>query len=231
MRQLGEGRREWLRAIETPSFDVVESPSVEASSEVLARLRFNLPIEDIADTFNDKLSYDCAGYDDLVRMATGMRPIVAKYRLFGEAPDVNGILRSFLANYERVHAGLEEAHRAIQDPPSRRADIKARLEEANRALTAAHALGGSFYRPDPFGPIQAPIPPLLPPAGLLCPWCRQPDLRVCGHLANWQAQQPNQPQGRICACMRANLKPGASKCDRCASQAMLVPACAFDGDD
>ena len=198
-------QRPQLLAISTPAFGVTEVPVVEPSSAVLARLEFHLPIEAIPDTFNDKLDYTCRGYADLVRLAEGMLPIVNKYKLFGEAPNVHGILQSFRANFGRVQAGLERAHHAVQDPPSRLADVRARLEDANVALRAAQALGASFYRPEKAGP-RAPVP-------LLCPHgCGVPPDQ-CGHQAfGYQAMHRNQ---RMCACQRAQVNPGANLCLAC----------------
>ena len=40
------------------------------------------------------------------RLAEGMFPITRKYMLFGDAPNVNPILLSFQANYEKEGEGL-----------------------------------------------------------------------------------------------------------------------------
>lgn len=77
-----------------------------------------------------------------------MAPIVSKFQLFGEAPNVSPTLRSFRANYERIVAGLDHCWALLQDAPSSSGVIQAKLEEANVALRAAAALGVHFVRND-----------------------------------------------------------------------------------
>ena len=197
VREMQRHQQRWLRAISTPVFGVAEVPVVEPSSTVLARLEFSLPIEAIPDTFNDKLDYTCRSYADLVRLVEGMLPIVNKYKLFGDAPNVKGILQTFRANFDCILAGLETARLALQDnPPSRLADVRARLEEANAALRSAQALGAVFFRSDRVGPHSAPAP---------TPSCHF----GCGTPQNMCAHRST------CACQRAQVSPGLSRCAAC----------------
>ena len=77
-----------------------------------------------------------------------MKSIVCKFELFGEAPNVLVTLRAFRANFERVVAGLEQSWAKLQDAPSTRGAIQAKLEEANAALRAAAGLDVVFVRKD-----------------------------------------------------------------------------------
>ena len=107
-----------------------------------------------------------------------MHPIAKKYVLFGESSNVTGILLNFHKNYESVLSGLAEAWRAIQDPPSKKDTIAARLAEANSALSKAKELGLSFYaKAGAAGADQS-----------LCPFCSQNYVsngvcRSCGRAA------------------------------------------------
>jgi hypothetical protein len=202
VRDMQRHQQRWLRAISTPAFGVTEVPVVEPSATVLARIEFHLPIEAIPDTFNDKLDYTCRSYADLVRLADGMLPIVNKYKLFGDAPNVHGILQSFRANFDCILTGLETARLAVQDdPPSRLADVRARLEEANAALRSAQMLGAAFFRVDHVGPS----------AHSMCP-------HGCG-VPQDRCQHRNSLQSHMCACGRARVDPGASRCSACTRSA------------
>lgn len=77
-----------------------------------------------------------------------MRPIIAKFELFGDSANVLPILGKFRANYERMKAALEDALARIQDVPSPCAAVRAKLEAANEALRAAAAIGATFFRKD-----------------------------------------------------------------------------------
>lgn len=75
-----------------------------------------------------------------------MKPIIAKFMLFGDSANVLPILAKFLANYKKMVAALEMALARLQDSPSCKAAVAAKLEAANEALRGAAALGATYFR-------------------------------------------------------------------------------------
>ena len=75
-----------------------------------------------------------------------MKPIIAKFTLFGDSAHVVPILAKFRGNYEKMKTAVETALARLQDAPSSKAAVAAKLEAANEALRGAAALGATYFR-------------------------------------------------------------------------------------
>lgn len=93
----------------------------------------------------------------MIRIYEGMRPIVAKFALFGDSDRVVPILTKFLANFTSVKFALALALESIQDVTSAKADVLEQLEAANEALRCAASMGVAFFRAE--GPRQQVVNP------------------------------------------------------------------------
>ena len=84
----------------------------------------------------------------MLRIYDGMKPIIAKFALFGNSDQVVPIVVKFHDNFTRVKNALSASLARIQDAPSTRAAVHAKLEVANEALRGAAAMGVTFFRPE-----------------------------------------------------------------------------------
>ena len=82
----------------------------------------------------------------MIRIYEGMKPIVAKFALFGDSDRVIPIMTKFSGNFASVKLALSCALESIQDAPSAKADVLAQLEAANEALRCAASMGATFFR-------------------------------------------------------------------------------------
>ena len=82
----------------------------------------------------------------MIRIYEGMKPIVAKFALFGDSDRVVPIMAKFYENFANVKVALARALESIQDAPSAKADVLAQLEAANKALRCAADMGATFFR-------------------------------------------------------------------------------------
>ena len=76
-----------------------------------------------------------------------------KYDLFGDSAKVTAALRLFKQNMLVVHRGLTAAHAAIQDKPSKRAEVDKLLGGANAAISSLQRT-----TPSSFVTVQPPVP-------------------------------------------------------------------------
>ena len=93
----------------------------------------------------------------MIRIYEGMKPIVAKFALFGDSDRVVPILTKFFANFTSVKFALARALESIQDVTSVKADVLEKLEAANEALRCAASMGVTFFRAE--GPRQQVVNP------------------------------------------------------------------------
>jgi len=84
----------------------------------------------------------------VLRIYDGMKPIIAKFALFGNSEQVVPIVVKFHDNFLRVKNALSASLARIQDAPSTKAAVHAKLEVANEALRGAAAMGVTFFRPE-----------------------------------------------------------------------------------
>ena len=137
----------WLAEVDVPKFDVVEKTLALSGAELLGGLTFDLGLEDIPDTFNDRIDWHRATtFADLRRIIPGIGGVIPKYTLFGDSVRVQPLLIKLQHNYNRLLHALTSTLAKMDGEASVKVEIEERLAAAHKELRAAASLGAAFFR-------------------------------------------------------------------------------------
>jgi hypothetical protein len=117
-----------------PEFTLKESAITSEASKYLEGLEVTVKLNDIPDTFNDKLDFKCKNFTDLKRLNEEMLKVALKYELFGENDKSTPYLRKFLENFEHIQVGLGELETAMIDAKSSVGEIKKKVDDLNNSV-------------------------------------------------------------------------------------------------
>ncbi|CAF4225456.1 unnamed protein product [Rotaria sp. Silwood2] len=113
------------------SYVINERIRMSQAETVVSEWRDVIELINIEDVFNDKISYSCNDYQDLIRLNRDMLPIVKKYEFFGDGHQPLQAINKFTENFRRIQGALQELRTGGR---SHLNDINQRLNNINNEI-------------------------------------------------------------------------------------------------
>jgi hypothetical protein len=121
----------------------------------------------IPDIFNDKISFVCSTFNDIIRLNDVMLPIVHKYELFGETEKAFEEVGKFCENFKQLYKALEQLEEKLnKKEESSLPQITERFDNVNNELGDIKAKFSEKIRFEIAGP----------PRHMVCQHCKRQSL-------------------------------------------------------
>ena len=103
------------------------------ANEINNKFTFTKKLNEIPDTFNDKLDFLCKDFDDIKRLNKEMLNVAMKYKLFDGSKSSLEVLDQFKANFELLQVGLGELEQQLTNKEMT-SNIQHQINELNKLL-------------------------------------------------------------------------------------------------
>ena len=103
------------------------------ANEINNKFTFTKKLNEIPDTFNDKLDFLCKDFNDIKRLNKEMLKVAMKYKLFDGSKSSLEVLDQFKANFELLQVGLGELEQQLTNKEMT-SNIQHQINELNKLL-------------------------------------------------------------------------------------------------
>jgi hypothetical protein len=113
---------------------VTEQTTTSPAKTVIAQWEVSIELSRVPDIFNDKLNFQCANFQDLVRLNVGMADIAHRFKYLQDKPAIVE-LNKFLSNYCLIQMALKQLLQLINTGGTGHlADIQCQLQSINSCV-------------------------------------------------------------------------------------------------